>query len=117
MNSREQAKTRIGGCLTLLSAIIILIYAGVKFEHMIEYRNPIINVKHEIGVLKNDTLNMTQPGFMIAIGVMSWYGNSVKNDSRYIKPWAFNVNREDDRAYNWNLISMHPCTDEDYEKF
>ena len=84
---------------------------------MIEYRNPIINEKHEIGVLKNDTFEMTQPGFMMAIGVQSWFGNSVKNDSRYIKPWAFNVDRDDDRAYNWKLISMHPCTDEDYEKF
>ena len=69
--------------------MIILIYAGVKFEYMIEHRNPMIYEKNEIGVLKNDTFDMAQPGFMLAIGVQNFYGNLHKNDSRYIKPWAY----------------------------
>ena len=40
--------------------------------------------KNEIGVLKNDTFDMAQPGFMLAIGVQNFYGNLVKNDSRYL---------------------------------
>ena len=73
--------------------------------------------KNEIGVLKNDTFDMAQPGFMLAIGVQNFYGNLVKNDSRYLKPWAYKKDREDDRTNFRDLISMHPCTDEEYDKF
>ena len=76
-----------------------------------------VNEKHEIGVLKNETFDMTHPGFMMAIGVQSWNGKSVKNDTRYLKFWANQVERKDDKTNFRDLISMHPCTDEEYEKF
>lgn len=54
---------------------------------------------------------------MLALGVQSWDGKSVKNDSRYLKFWSYTFDKVNDKTNYKYLITMHPCTDEDYEKF
>ena len=107
-------QTKCGGLITLTIVIVILVYATIKFEHLVTKFNPQMS-SYLQDVESYEKLNLKEKGFRIAIALEDYFTpKSLKDDPAYIK-WVIQIwGKKDGKHYN-RLLTPHKCTDEDYD--
>ena len=43
LKGRDKVQTRIGGVVSILIFILVLMYASLKFSHLVDRHNPVMN--------------------------------------------------------------------------
>ena len=43
LKGRDKVQTRIGGVVSILIGLLVLMYASLKFSHLVDRHNPVIN--------------------------------------------------------------------------
>ena len=117
LGGHDKVRTRLGGCLTLLVAILSFLFAALKLQHLVVKKNPSVSVLLEENALDSSVKHSTSDsGFQMAVGLTNWV-EGTKNDKRYFK-WFMNVNRESPEGNDFSIkYPLHLCTDEDYSRF
>ena len=116
VNGKYTIQTRCGGLMTLLIIIVVLLYAVVKFEHLVSRYNPLMS-SYQQDVEKSEKLNLNEKGFRIAIPIEDYYTpKRLKNDPAFIK-WVIRMwGKKDGKPYD-RILTPHICNDEDYDQF
>ena len=75
----------------MLIGTLVLMYASIKFLHLITAYNPNIN-DYYVDVVKDEELNLNEFNFRIAFTIEDLYApRELKNDETFVK-WVFRVN-------------------------
>ena len=72
IRGKTSVRTRAGGVLTILIATVVLMYAAVRFEHMISKYNPNIN-DYYVDVATGEEANLNEKNFRIAFSIEDVY--------------------------------------------
>ena len=102
--------------MTMLIATLVLMYAAIKFEHLITRHNPNIN-DYYIDTAIDETVNLNDHNFRIAFTVEDYnapYG--LKDSEEYVK-WIFREFGIKDGVSYERIVPHHKCTEEDYAEF
>ena len=85
-------KSRLGGFLTLLMYLVILMYALIKFQIFISRQNPNMSVYYQTNQEARDhVMNLNKRNFRIAVSIEDYYGiKKLKDDPKYVK-WIFRI--------------------------
>ena len=96
----------VGGFCTLVITIIVMIFAGVKFEQLITRHNPIMS-SYEKDLPLGEVMNLSERKFKIALAVEDYhYPYKLKNDPNYVK-WIFRLfGKKDNKLYD-RILSHH----------
>ena len=98
--------------------LIILLTLGfgiVKLQHLLERRNPIINMSR-VGLGDNERYSLSSKEFNGAFAVEDFGTGAGISDPRYVKWVTAYVQRIDDQM-SWTWYPMHQCTRAEIEKF
>ena len=75
----------------MLIATVVLLYASIKFQHLITKHNPNIN-NYNVDVVPGDEVNLNEFNFRIAFTIEDLYApRELKNNETFVK-WVFRVN-------------------------
>ena len=100
--------------LTILIATTVLLYALVRFEHMMSKHNPNIN-DYYVDVKQGHEADLNDINFRIAFTVEDYQSpHRLKDDERFVR-WVFRLyGKKDNVAFEKNL-PYHKCTTADYD--
>lgn len=95
MGGSTAKKTSCGACTTVIIMTITLTYAALKFQHLIERRNP--SIITNVDSLPDDAVFNTASadGFMMAFTIADYTTGESKSDPRYIR-WRARHNERAD---------------------
>ena len=86
LKGESKVFTLVGGVFTVIIVCIWLVYATIKFEHMITKHNPLISEVNEQNFFDYETrLNLQQIGFKMAFSIEGYLDSKTKDDERYVK--------------------------------
>ena len=92
LKGRKKVQTRIGGVTTILICTVVLMYAGLKFSHLMDKHNPVMSSYYKEDYYANgEAVNLSERNFRMAVSVENLYGSfKLKDDERYVK-WLFRL--------------------------
>lgn len=92
LKGRKKVQTRLGGVTTILIVTVVLMYAGLKFTHLISKHNPVMSSYFKEDYYSSgETVDLSQKNFRMGISVESYLAPiQQKNDPRYVK-WQFRL--------------------------
>ena len=110
-------KTNYGGVLSGIIIVTVGIFAMMKFEHLINRKNPSVSTyENEISLDVDDVFDTTKEDFALAFGLTSYMTGKPMDDPKFIRWYAvywkmvgLNLERR--------LVPVHSCTDTDYATF
>ena len=87
LKGRKKVQTRIGGVTTILICTVVLMYAGLKFSHLIDKHNPVMSSYFkEDYYASGEAVDLSERNFRMAISVEGYLEPyNQKNDPRYVK--------------------------------
>ena len=118
-NLRGQTKihTYCGSLTSLSVYIIMLLFAVIKFNHLVAKHNPnIAQVLQKNTYDENDRFVPVDENFMLAFTLEDYLTGEVKDDPRYIKLIARIATQTGGESNDFE-IGFHKCTEEDYASF
>ena len=100
--------------MTICAATIVLMYATIRFEHLISRYNPNIN-DYYVDIEEGRNANLNDLNFRIAFNVEDFQApHQLKDDEKYVR-WVFRLyGKKDNVAFEQNL-PYHKCSTEDYD--
>ena len=117
VKGQDMVTTRVGGVVTVIIGVLVLIYASLKFTHLTTRYNP--QMSSYFSDLKDDeVLDLAEEtDFMIAFSIEDFHKpRQLKNDPKYVK-WIFRTYTLTDGVSSHRELSTHMCTEEDFAKF
>ena len=92
LKGRKKVQTRIGGVTTILICTVVLMYAGLKFSHLMDKHNPVMSSYYKEDYYANgEAVDLSERNFRMAISVEDYLEPIMqKNDPRYVK-WQFRL--------------------------
>ena len=118
LRGEGEVKTLIGGIVSFVIMIVTFLFAAVKMQQLLEYKNPSIAIFNQEIEASVDNSYKVNEGFMIAFG-LDTYGRGMKNDERYVK-WIARHQKATTGSPEDRDIKYFPvryCTDADFDKF
>ena len=116
IRGKTSVSTRAGGLLTICIFTVVIMFAIIRFEHMMSKYNPNIN-DYYVDLEKGQDANLNEANFRIAFTVEDYYApHQLKDDDRYVR-WLFRVLGKKNGVYFENFIPYHKCTEADYSDF
>lgn len=116
IRGKDYLQTSVGGFVTLMLTLLVLMYAMVKFDHLNSRFNPQMS-SYLVDNEKNEDLNLNERGFRVAFAIEDYYApKRLKNDPTYIK-WLFRMWGKKNGISYERLLQAHLCTEADYAEF
>ena len=85
IRGKSSVKTSVGGFMTLLIFLLVLMFSIMKYQLLLMRKNPQITSNTEENAFPVDhKLNLIDTGFAMAFG-LDHFTEGVKNDPRYVK--------------------------------
>ena len=110
-------KTHLGGVLSFITIGLTLMFSLLKFQHLMENRNPSITTfQQEIEASEDNGFELANEEFMIAFG-LDTYTEGPKNDERIVKWIARNRIKTAKGERITHFIPVRNCTEADFSKF
>ena len=108
----------MGGCVTLVTLMLTLIFAALKLQQLIMHKDPTINAHTEYDALKDFEFDTAVPEFYFAIGLENLMTGEPYADPRFFR-WAAQllVVTEGGLVETGGQLVLHPCTQEDMQNF
>ena len=104
----------MGGIISTCILTLVFIYAGIKFDHLVNRENPNINVVEiEDHYDIEEVLNLTEIGFRLAWSVEGNLDKQNKNDSKYVK-WLVRLLGKKDGEWYQKIMPIHNCNEDDW---
>ena len=116
LKGRDYVLTCPGGLLSIQIALVTLLFALQKFQHLLERRNPLINSRIEFNGLQGGSYDLDSPDFQMAFGLEGRYDHAILNDPRKVR-WGARLYSADNGPYTVRPVNMHACTEADFLKF
>ena len=116
IRGQESVRTLCGSFLSIAIMYVTLIFAALKFMHLMQRHNPGVNAYVEYDAFNDLTYNTAESDFVMAVSVEDYVTGEVKQDPRFVK-WFAELYRVEDGVSESKEFPMHICTDEDYAKF
>ena len=89
LKGKNVIKTNVGSALTLIAAVIVLIYAVAKSSTLRSVQGQTISMHYENYLTNSESpLNINDLNFRIAIAFEDWRTKTLINDPRYVR-WIF----------------------------
>ena len=89
LKGKTHVFTATGGIFTIILAIVFLGYTLVKFEHLIEYKNPDVTEFLEKNFYDYQTrIDLNEIGFKFAFTLEGYLDKKIKDDPKYVKLMA-----------------------------
>ena len=116
LKGQRRVKTRIGGVVSILIFILIIMYASLKFSHLVDKHNPVTNSFYKENYYgSKEGIDLVERNVKIAFTIEDTYGvKKQKNDPRYVK-WLVEYEGYLDGILYQRILQFHKCTDEDYD--
>ena len=112
-----EIKTSIGSALSLISAVIVLIYAASKTSHIQSVTGQTISMYETAQETSlENKLNLNDRNFRIAFSFEHFGTGKLVNDPRYVR-WIFRISGTKDNKWFHHILPYHKCTEEDYAEF
>ena len=86
IRGKHRVSTTIGGYVSTICMVLVLIYATIKFIDLYNRNNPVINeniIKNYYG--NEDVINLYENGFRMAFAIEGYYDQKLKDDPEYVK--------------------------------
>ena len=101
----------------MIVAVVVLIYATVKFFHLLNRHNPTIATYliERPSSLQNP-LNLNALNARIAFAFIGYQDGDLKNDPRYVKWLVRHSGKKNGERYE-RILSYHACTEDDFAEF
>ena len=124
MKGKEKVTTSLGVFASMITIALTMMFASLKMQHLIERKNPDINVSTSKAV-HNDKFNKGQNGFktstdnfMMAFTVENETSKQIKSDPRYVQ-WVASFTDFDLSMNNRRrkYYPLHRCTMQEFKKF
>ena len=93
LKGKEKVQTRVGGVATILIGLVVLMYAGFKFSHLITRHNPVMFTYYKDNLYSHnsESINLSARKFRIALTVEDFFAPAArKDDPRFVK-WIFRM--------------------------
>ena len=117
MRGRESIPSYAGCLLSFAIACIMVVYASIKFSHLMTKHNPQISTFTVEGAIDpEDKFNFRDNGLKFAFGIEGFIDQELKEDSRYVKYFARLYGFKDGVTYE-KFIPVHHCTSEELDEF
>ena len=117
VKGKNSVRTHLGGVITIFAVSLTFLFALLKFQHLMENRNPSITTfQQEIEANHDNGFDLENEGFMIAFGIDT-YSEGSKNDERFVKWVARNKIKTATGERFTHYIPIRNCTVADYAKF
>ena len=107
--------TGFGGCISLVTILLTMIYALDKFITFYKKEDPAIYGE----TLRDSTeqIRLQETDVVMAFALESAAANQLKEDPRYIRTFAYNKVKHVDGRVDHYPIELHKCTDDDWDQF
>ena len=110
-------KTSIGSALSLISAVIVLIYAASKTSHIQSVTGQTISTYFTAeDTSRENKLNLNDRNFRIAFAFENFDTGKLVDDPHYVR-WIFRITGYKDNEWYHHILPYHKCTEEDYAEF
>ena len=117
LKGKTTINTSLGGAMTLICGVIILIYAATKMSLLQSVRGQTISFYYDYhDTSPENRLNLNERNFKIAFSFEDYLTRKLKNDPRYVR-WILRILRFEGNQYYEKLLPFHECTDEEYDSF
>ncbi len=109
--------TVTGGIFTFCLTVVFLGYASLKLTHLVEAKGPSISEFKELNWYDYTTrLNLNDIDFKMAFSVEGYSDKKIKDNPMYVKLIAF-LTYKIDGVESQDVLSLHKCTQEDWDEF
>ena len=117
MDGHEKVYTYCGSLTSIGVSLVMLLYAFIKFNHMMAKHNPNISqVLQKNHFTENERFVPLNENFRFAFTLEDYLTAEVKDDPKYIKLIARIASQTGGESQN-REIRYHKCTEEDYADF
>ena len=117
LKGETMISTSVGSALTLISAVIVLIYAISKTTHLQSVTGQTISMYFESqDTSKENLLNLNEREFRIAFSFENFATKQLMGDPRYVR-WIIRMMGTKDDIDFEHILPYHKCTDDDYAQF
>ena len=117
LKGETNVKTVIGGIMSLLVSITVLIYSTIKMIQLVNNSNPELGVVTSLGYIQpEEKVNLNEINFRMAFVVEGFSDRKRKADPRYVK-YIARLWTEHDSISSFRHIDMHECNDSDLDQF
>ena len=119
-NLKGQARivTSMGGAMTLICGIVVLIYAAAKLSHIRAVIGQSISMYHEHhGTSRENQMNLSDRNFRIAFAFEKYESKKYINDPRYVRYIFRHRGMDKDGVVYERQLPFHECTEEDFAQF
>ena len=116
----EVVKTNVGGLVSLFVSSLTFLFALLKLQHLLDYKNPMISTyDQEIEPSKENAFSLNHESFMLAFGIDRYQttSNDFQNDERYVKWFARSMTQKEDGEYKVDYLPVRKCSAEDFDRF
>lgn len=97
--------------------LLMLIYATLKFDHLVNRKNPTINSYNERGAIETtEKTNFFDKGLHFAFGVEGFLDKELKEDPHYVK-MLVRLMRHVDGEEQDTILPYRKCRPEDWDSF
>ena len=114
LKGETHINTSYGGVMSLLNFVMIIAYATITFNRLINKQNPDMSTVRTVNFFTGyDKVNLNELNYRLAFIVESFDDKKVRIDPWYVKYIARIWQEQDGQQFFTNL-PLHECTDYDY---
>ena len=114
---REAVSSLAGGIMTVAILMVMILYASIKFAHLISRHNPNISShRQQYYFDSSHVVDLKQEDLRFAFSVTGFLDNKVKDDPAYVKYLVRLFGKEDGEFYE-KILDYHVCSAEELALF
>lgn len=117
IKGETKVNTAVGGVISTFIITLVLIYASIKLNQLINRDNPNIN---ETDIADHysieDRIDLNDINFRMAWSVEGVLDEQNRDDPRYVK-WIVRMIGKENGTWYEKILPHHKCTEEDYAQF
>ncbi len=114
LKGKAQVNSKTGIAVSFVLLSVILVYACLKFVHLVTMHNPQTSEVLEQNIFDSETkLDLNQIKFKIAFSVEGYDDQEMKDDPRYVKFIVRLVGKKNNVPYQ-KMLAYRKCTDQDW---
>lgn len=117
LKGKAQVYTACGGLLTTCISIVLLLFASLKFIHLVDHYNPNVSqIQQQAYFTEEDVFNAREENFRVAFSLEGYSDKKSKLDPRYVKSFV-RIFSSFEGKETYKEIASHPCTEADFDEF
>ena len=97
LKGKSKVQTRLGGVISILIGILILMYASLKLTHLLDKHNPVMSSFYKENYFESgEGIDLQERNVKIAFTIEDTFGTKKqKSDPRYVK-WLVRISGYND---------------------